>query len=211
MPDRDSDIELFLDARALIGDLASRQTITWALPSDIGGYALTGAGALVALRSGIFALDFASGSLEQICNPPFAPSTHRFNESGCDASGRLWLGTMFDPAPGVQADPGPIISTPSPSPAALSVMRTGASCTTASHGAPGEKNSSLLSRAKSGSTTVNTIWREARSARKAALQTCPANAAFPTGVRSTRKAATGAPSMAAGGCIAAHRTAASMT
>ena len=128
MPDRDSDIELFLDARALIGespvwwdgflfwidvkapslhrtDLASRQTITWALPSDIGGYALTGAGALVALRSGIFALDFASGSLEQICNPPFAPSTHRFNESGCDASGRLWLGTMFDPAPGVQADP----------------------------------------------------------------------------------------------------------
>ena len=124
----DREIELVLNARALIGespvwadgvlfwidvkapslhrtDLASKVTETWALPSEIGGYALMSAGALVALRSGIFALHFESAKLEQICEPPFDPSTHRFNESGCDPSGRLWLGTMFDPVPGVRADP----------------------------------------------------------------------------------------------------------
>lgn len=124
----DRKIELVLDARALIGelpvwadgvlfwidvkapslhrtDLTSKETKTWALPSEIGGYALMSAGALVGLRSGVFALHFSSGKLEQICEPPFDPSTHRFNESGCDPSGRLWLGTMFDPLPGVQIDP----------------------------------------------------------------------------------------------------------
>jgi sugar lactone lactonase YvrE len=75
-------------------------TSSWHLPSDVGGYALKsdGSGAILGLRTGVFALDFASGDLEKLCGPPFDPRTHRFNEGDCDPSGRLWLGTMFDPA-----------------------------------------------------------------------------------------------------------------
>lgn len=75
-------------------------TSCWRLPSDIGGYALNphGSGAILGLRTGIFALDFASGDLQKLYDAPFDPRTHRFNEGDCDPSGRLWLGTMFDPA-----------------------------------------------------------------------------------------------------------------
>jgi sugar lactone lactonase YvrE len=121
-----SDVRLLLDAKAIIGesplwveahaalfwidvkapafrrtDLDARATKSWALPSDVGGYALKpdGGGAVVGLRSGIFDLDFSTGTLEKLCDPPFDPRVHRFNEGDCDPSGRLWLGTMFDPDP----------------------------------------------------------------------------------------------------------------
>lgn len=123
-------IELLVDAQATIGEspvwvsqdsalfwidvkapalhrteLPSRATQSWHLPADIGGYALTADrnGAVVALRSGIFGLHFADGGLRQLCAPPFDPQIHRFNEGDCDPSGRLWLGTMFDPQ--IDADP----------------------------------------------------------------------------------------------------------
>ncbi len=85
--------------------LATAETISWPLPSDIGGYALTpdGDGAIVGLRSGLFSLNFTSKELRKLFDPPFDPRTHRFNEGDCDASGRLWLGTMFDPLPDVDA------------------------------------------------------------------------------------------------------------
>ncbi len=81
----------------------------WALPSEIGCFALTAAGdrALLGLRSGLFDFDIASGRLTQLAGPPFDPKTHRFNEGGCDATGRFWLGTMFDPQPGVDVKPLP--------------------------------------------------------------------------------------------------------
>ena len=71
-----------------------------------------GSGAVLGLRSGLFALDFESGETERMAEPPFDPRTHRFNESGVDPAGRLWLGTMFDPEPGVDAEPeaGPLVS-----------------------------------------------------------------------------------------------------
>lgn len=87
----------------------SGATRRWPLPAEIGGYALLpdGAGALVALRSGLFALDFASGALDRLAAPPFDPRTHRFNEADCDPAGRLWIGTMFEPLPGTEAPPRP--------------------------------------------------------------------------------------------------------
>jgi sugar lactone lactonase YvrE len=77
----------------------SRATRNWSLPSDVGGFALNNdrSRALVALRSGLFWLDLASGSLTEIAPPPFDPDLHRFNEGACDSRGRFWIGTMFDP------------------------------------------------------------------------------------------------------------------
>ncbi|HEY5106762.1 MAG TPA: SMP-30/gluconolactonase/LRE family protein [Caulobacteraceae bacterium] len=72
---------------------------SWTLSSDVGGFALTAGppGALVALRDGVFGLDFASGVLERLAPPPFDPSLFRFNEGACDSAGRFWIGVMFDP------------------------------------------------------------------------------------------------------------------
>lgn len=79
----------------------------WPLPSDIGGFALTADlnGAVVALRTGVHHLDLRTGSLRQLCAAPFDPVSHRFNEADCDARGRLWIGTMFDPSPAAHCTP----------------------------------------------------------------------------------------------------------
>ncbi len=82
---------------------ASGATRTWKVTSDLGGFALLAdGGALVALRHGIHRLDLGSGGLTLLAPPPFDPALFRFNESGCDASGRFWVGVMFDP---VEGDP----------------------------------------------------------------------------------------------------------
>jgi sugar lactone lactonase YvrE len=132
MLDSDIELELVVDAKATIGEsplwceeeaalywidvkapalyrteIDTRRTISWPLPSDIGGYALkpNASGAILGLRTGIFALDFVSGDLSKLCDPPFDPRRHRFNEGDCDPSGRLWLGTMFDPLPDAPSEP----------------------------------------------------------------------------------------------------------
>ncbi len=72
---------------------------TWPVDADIGGFALypDGRAALVALRTGLCRLDLATGALTMLAPPPFDPAMHRFNEGGCDPSGRFWVGVMFDP------------------------------------------------------------------------------------------------------------------
>jgi sugar lactone lactonase YvrE len=72
---------------------------SWPMSSDIGAFCLVSdpPGAVVALRQGMFRLDFASGSLAQLAPPPFDPTLFRFNEGACDAAGRFWVGVMFDP------------------------------------------------------------------------------------------------------------------
>ena len=71
----------------------------WPVSADIGGFALeAGLGsAVVALRTGLHRLDLESGALALLAPPPFDPALHRFNEGACDASGRFWVGAMFDP------------------------------------------------------------------------------------------------------------------
>jgi sugar lactone lactonase YvrE len=86
-------------------DPATGTQQAWAMPSDIGAFALVSdpRGAVVALRQGIFRLDFATGSLTRLAPPPFDPALFRFNEGACDTAGRFWVGVMFDP----QDDPCP--------------------------------------------------------------------------------------------------------
>lgn len=72
---------------------------SWPMPSDIGAFGLVGEppGAVVALREGIYLLEFASGSLTRLAPPPYDPTLFRFNEGACDVAGRFWVGVMFDP------------------------------------------------------------------------------------------------------------------
>jgi sugar lactone lactonase YvrE len=82
-------------------ELASGATRSWTVTSDLGGFAmLADGGALLALRHGIHRLDLESGKLTLLAPPPFDPALFRFNEGSCDASGRFWIGVMFDPIVG---------------------------------------------------------------------------------------------------------------
>ena len=80
-------------------DPAAGSQRSWPMPSDIGAFALIGdpPGAVVALRQGIFRLDFARPSLTRLAPPPFDPALFRFTEGACDSAGRFWVGVMFDP------------------------------------------------------------------------------------------------------------------
>ncbi len=118
------EVEVVLDAGAIIGesptwasaeqalywidvkkpalyryDPATTRQQTWPMPSDLGAFALVTdpPGAVVALRYGLYRLDFGSGSLTQLAPPPFDPALFRFNEGACDSAGRFWVGVMFDP------------------------------------------------------------------------------------------------------------------
>ena len=85
-------------------DPATQDQQSWPMPSDIGAFALVSdpPGAVVALRDGIFRLDFGSGSLLRLAPPPFDPALFRFNEGACDSTGRFWVGVMFDPLNGAR-------------------------------------------------------------------------------------------------------------
>ncbi len=120
------EIEVLVDERAIIGEsptwsaadaslywidvkepalhrieIASGARRRWGLSAEVGAFSFTddGAAAIVALRTGIFSLDLASGAETRLVAPPFDPAFHRFNEGSCDPSGRFWVGVMFDPVP----------------------------------------------------------------------------------------------------------------
>jgi sugar lactone lactonase YvrE len=80
-------------------DPATESQRSWPMPDDIGAFGLVRdpPGAVVALREGIYRLDFASGSLTRLAPPPYDPALFRFNEGACDVAGRFWVGVMFDP------------------------------------------------------------------------------------------------------------------
>jgi sugar lactone lactonase YvrE len=52
---------------------------------------------VVALRSGVRLLDTESGELHPLAGPPYDPARLRFNDGRCDAAGRLWVGTIYEP------------------------------------------------------------------------------------------------------------------
>ena len=71
---------------------------SWPLPSEPGAIAWSAAGGLVvAMRSGLATLDVDSGALKMLTEPPYDPSRERFNDGRCDAAGRFWVGTLYEP------------------------------------------------------------------------------------------------------------------
>jgi sugar lactone lactonase YvrE len=70
----------------------------WPMPSEPGAIAWSASGGLlVALRSGLALLDTGSGALNIIAQPPYDPAYERFNDGRCDAAGRFWVGTIYEP------------------------------------------------------------------------------------------------------------------
>ncbi|MBK1699129.1 SMP-30/gluconolactonase/LRE family protein [Rhodovibrio salinarum] len=73
-----------------------REVETWDVPEKIGSMALRkdGSGAVVALRTGFFLLDFATGELEAIGDPEADIETTRMNDGKVDRHGRFLVGSM---------------------------------------------------------------------------------------------------------------------
>lgn len=78
--------------------LDSKSHASWPLPSEPGCITRCASGGMVvAMRSGISILDPANGALIPIADAPYDTGCIRFNDGRCDAHGRLWVGTLYDP------------------------------------------------------------------------------------------------------------------
>lgn len=71
----------------------------WDAPSDPGCIAPSlGGGLLVALRTGIYRFDPESGQWSgPWVEAPYDTQQQRFNDGRCDAVGRFWIGTLYEP------------------------------------------------------------------------------------------------------------------
>lgn len=71
---------------------------SWQMPSEPGCIAFDASGGLlVALRFGLAHLDTETGTLTALSDAPYDPATMRYNDGRCDAAGRLWVGTIYEP------------------------------------------------------------------------------------------------------------------
>jgi sugar lactone lactonase YvrE len=70
----------------------------WPLPSEPGCLARSANGEMiVAMRSGVAMLNTTTGSLTPLLDAPYDVTCMRFNDGRCDAAGRLWAGTLYEP------------------------------------------------------------------------------------------------------------------
>jgi sugar lactone lactonase YvrE len=77
-------------------DPASGHNQSWDVPGRPGCLALREDGsAIVAAQHGIYVIDFDTGVLTKIVEPPFDGETMRFNDGQVDRQGRLWVGSMI--------------------------------------------------------------------------------------------------------------------
>jgi L-arabinonolactonase len=70
---------------------------TWSTPEVIGSLAVrSGGGLVVALKSGLYFFDLATGTTTPVVLPPGHPDHNRFNDGKVDRQGRFWAGSMDD-------------------------------------------------------------------------------------------------------------------
>ena len=115
--------ELALDARALLGECvrwdAREQLIYWVdipgkkmhrydpssghddamlLDQEMGCFAQDEHGGFIAgMRSGYARINSFGGDVTLLTSPHFDSTKSRFNDGRCDAAGRFWAGTMWEP------------------------------------------------------------------------------------------------------------------
>lgn len=56
-----------------------------------------GGGLLLAMRSGLWLFDPSRGAMRRLAEPPYDPAHERYNDGKCDAAGRFWCGTVYEP------------------------------------------------------------------------------------------------------------------
>lgn len=77
--------------------LASDVVQSWEMPAAIGSFGLCKDGrAIVALRTGVFFYDFATGTLTSVAVPEPDRPTNRLNDGKVGPDGRFWVGSMDD-------------------------------------------------------------------------------------------------------------------
>jgi sugar lactone lactonase YvrE len=79
-------------------DPASSSLERWTFEADVACCApVFGGGLLLAMRDGIWHFDPAGGAKRLIAAPPYDPALERYNDGKCDAAGRFWCGTLYEP------------------------------------------------------------------------------------------------------------------
>jgi sugar lactone lactonase YvrE len=70
----------------------------WHFETDVACCApVFGGGLLLALRDGIWHFDPASAAKRLLAAPGYDPALERYNDGKCDAAGRFWCGTLYEP------------------------------------------------------------------------------------------------------------------
>ena len=70
----------------------------WPVPEEPGCMApVAGGGVIVALRDGIYLGRTWGGPLELLAPAPYDTTRLRFNDGKCDAHGRFWAGSLYEP------------------------------------------------------------------------------------------------------------------
>lgn len=91
-------LDIALPTRLFSWELESRTISDWTLPELASGLVLSRTGELIVVSaSGINVFEpAAERMLRTLVTPPFSTDNIRFNDCGCDRSGRLWTGTMLN-------------------------------------------------------------------------------------------------------------------
>lgn len=76
---------------------ATQQHQQWAMPTEPACLAWCEDGLIVAGRSGFAHFDNRTGVITDIAGAPYDQSKIRCNDGRCDAAGRFWVGTIYEP------------------------------------------------------------------------------------------------------------------